>query len=56
MVKCSECRKQLPRDHDAIKEHMRTEHMPDAGKHQKLLKKARSSQNLPKFAKICQKW
>ena len=30
MVKCSECRKQLPRDHDAIKQHMRTEHMPDA--------------------------
>jgi len=30
VVKCSECRKQLPRDHDAIKQHMRTEHMPDA--------------------------
>ena len=52
MVKCSECRKQLPRDHDAIKEHMRTEHMPDAGKHQKLLKKAKKGQ---KVAKICQK-
>ena len=33
VVKCSECKKQLPRNHEAIKEHMRTEHMPhDEGK------------------------
>ena len=51
MVKCSECRKQLPRDHDAIKEHMRTEHMPDAGKHQKLLERVKKGQKGPKRAK-----
>ena len=33
VVKCSECHKQLPRNHEAIKQHMLTEHMPpDLGK------------------------
>ena len=35
VVKCSECHKQLPRNHEAIKQHMLTEHMPpDLGKNQ----------------------
>ena len=28
MVKCSECKKELPKSHEAIKHHMITEHMP----------------------------
>ena len=26
--RCSECKLELPKDHEAIKHHMRTEHMP----------------------------
>ena len=28
VVKCFECKKELPKDHEAIKNHMRSEHMP----------------------------
>lgn len=28
VVKCFDCKKELPRDHEAIKHHMKTEHMP----------------------------
>ena len=32
IVKCSECKKELPDDHEIIKNHMKTEHMPQLRK------------------------
>ena len=39
VVKCFECKKELPKDHEAIKNHMRSEHMPthlQSGKQQRV--------------------
>ena len=39
-VRCSECKKELPDDHEAVKNHMKNEHMP-------LLRKIKMPQNSP---------